>query len=266
MLGFMDAWPQPSRDPEARDDSVSFPLDEQDLSTISDQKIAALCFSAPKLHEFGDHLNVARISKSLVIKGGRGVRPHDSQNMVFAAETLNLPVPKVHRAFVEDVPGPTDGTLVKGHFIVMDYVPGPTVEECWDKLDETHSPRPTSWTYWRASDHKLEGPWFTDNGAGPFATLQDLEDWCNHKIDICIKFNQLPWHARYLKRFRFNKLVLAHQDIAPRNLILDAQGKVWLIDWGLSGVYPPGFEQARNEQFVDMVLDRLSDRREDVME
>lgn len=170
----------------------------------------------------------------------------------------------------------------------MDYVPGPTVDECWDSLDlsqrqsvasqvaaiiETMQsttlklpPRPVIGT----RGQKFEGPCFTDYGAGPFAALQDLEDWCNHKIDVCIRFKQLQQSA---PRFRYQRLVLTHQDIAPRNLILDAQGKVWMIDWGVSGVYPPGFEQAvfkhgrgRYKEFSEMVLARLSDLHERVTE
>ncbi|KAH6715837.1 kinase-like domain-containing protein [Leptodontidium sp. MPI-SDFR-AT-0119] len=270
---------QPYRDPKARDDRLSFPLDNLDLSSMSDQELADLFSTAPKLHLYGGVI-IARLSKSLAIKGGLGVPPTESQNMVFAAESLHLPVPKVHRTFKADVPDIDEETLVEGHFIVMDYVPGPTVKECWGSLDVSQResvarqvaasidimqsttlklpPGPIGWT----GGQKFEGPWFTDYGAGPFATLQDLEDWCNHKIDVCVKFKQLP---RWSPRFRFRRLVLTHQDIAPRNLILDAQGKVWIIDWGLAGVYPPGFEQAIlqqswDEEFAEMVLSKLSDR------
>ncbi|KAF9485739.1 hypothetical protein BDN70DRAFT_910079 [Pholiota conissans] len=36
--------------------------------------------------------------------------------------------------------------------------------------------------------------------------------------------------------------VLVHQDLAPRNMILDASGKLWLIDWGHAGFYPTYME------------------------
>ncbi|KAK1772249.1 kinase-like domain-containing protein [Phialemonium atrogriseum] len=271
--------------PKARDDRLSFPLDQPDLPLVSDQELARLFSTAPKLHEYGG-VDVVRLSKSLVIKGGEDVALVESQNMIFAAESLHLPVPKVHRTFAADIPGISDGLPVKGHFIVMDYVPGPTVEECWDFLDvsqrqlvasqvaamiETMQSTPLKLPpgpMGGAEGQKFEGPWFTDYGAGPFATLQDLEDWCNHKIDVCIRFKQLHRRA---PRFRFQRVVLTHQDIAPRNLILDAQGKVWIIDWGVAGVYPPGFEQATlqaqsswNGEFAEMVLARLSDRQERV--
>ncbi|OBT49687.1 hypothetical protein VE04_10270, partial [Pseudogymnoascus sp. 24MN13] len=44
--------------------------------------------------------------------------------------------------------------------------------------------------------------------------------------------------------FLDDELVLTHQDIAPRNIILDAEGKAWLIDWAYAGAYPRGFERA----------------------
>jgi aminoglycoside phosphotransferase (APT) family kinase protein len=228
-----------------------------------------------------------RLSKSLIIKGGRGVAPSESQNTIFAAESLHLPAPRVYRTFTADIPGFSKGKLVKGNFIVMDYVAGPTVEECWDSLDLSQRqsvagqvatmintmqstplelpPGPIGGT----RGQKFEGPLFIDDGAGPFTTLQDLEDWYNHKIDVCVQFKQAP---RRTPRFRFRKVVLTHQDIAPRNLVLDAQGKVWIVDWGVAGVYPAGFEQAAfqvqswNGEFTDMVFARLSDRQERVME
>jgi hypothetical protein len=165
----------------------------------------------------------------------------------------------------------------------MDYISGQTLKECWESLnvhqrqsaaDQVATmvnimqskplglpPGPIGAT----EDLCFEGPWFTEDGAGPFSTLKDLEDWCNHKVDISILFEDIPPDS---PRFKFEQLVFTHQDIAPRNNIVDAQGKVW-IDWGLAGVYPRGFEQAilhreanHNNGFAQTVLTKLSDRQE----
>jgi len=37
---------------------------------------------------------------------------------------------------------------------------------------------------------------------------------------------------------------MCHLDIAPRNLLLDGQGRVWILDWAYAGGYPPYFDQA----------------------
>lgn len=67
-----------------------------------------------------------------------------------------------------------------------------------------------------------------------------MEGWFNHNLDICQRFQGA---SRNTPRFRFEKLVLTHQDIAPRNIILDAEGKARLIDWAFAGAYPVGFER-----------------------
>lgn len=206
--------------------------------------------------------------------------------MIFARDVLHLPVPKVHRTFTAAIP--YAGNTIEGHFIVMDYIFGPTVETCWKSLDsesqlsiaqqvadmigtmqcrplDNHAPGPIG----RGKNDKFRGPWFTDYGAGPFDTLRDLEDWFNHKVDDCIMVNQLPANA---PRFCFRDIVLTHQDISERNIILDKANKVWLVDWGCAGVYPRGFEQAvlreqsTSEEFTDMVLGRLSDRQDEMAE
>ena len=56
--------------------------------------------------------------------------------MKFARNKLDLPVPKVHRTFEAKIRAEYEQN-VKAHFIVMDYVSGPTVDECWDSLDSS---------------------------------------------------------------------------------------------------------------------------------
>jgi thiamine kinase-like enzyme len=61
--------------------------------------------------------------------------------------------------------------------------------------------------------------------------------------------------------FEFSNFVLSHLDISPRNLILDPDGRVWLIDWAYAGGYPPIFEAATlasQGQFPDFNQDLLS--------
>jgi hypothetical protein len=101
---------------------------------VSDQQLARLFFTTSTLHEYGA-VSITRLSKSLAIKGGRGVAPSESQNMAFAAESLHLPIPPAHRTFTADITGIANGQLVKGYFIVLDWLPGPTVEECGDSLE-----------------------------------------------------------------------------------------------------------------------------------
>ncbi|TVY46255.1 hypothetical protein LOCC1_G004346 [Lachnellula occidentalis] len=258
-------------DPEARDEIILFPLDGRELSSVSDQELTDMLSTAPKLHQYGA-VTIVRLSKYLALKGGRRVSPSEARNMIFAADSLHLPVPKVHRSFTADIPAIGGMGKVKGFFISVATVSDMSQRESVtsqvvtiiNNMQSTTLELPSG-PVGATADEKFEGPWFTEDGAGPYATMQDLENWYNHKIDICIQYQQLPPDAT---RFKFDRLVLTHQDIASRNLILDAQSNVWMIDWGIAGVYPPGFEQAvlagTYEELTDIVLARLEDRGGDI--
>jgi hypothetical protein len=89
-----------------------------------------------------------------------------------------------------------------------------------------------------------EGSFFTEYGAGPFRSRTDIEDWFNNRLLVCHDFG----HARQIPSGwftgKFDELVMCYLDIHPRNLILDDQGKLWLLDWAFSGAYSPYFELA----------------------
>lgn len=186
--------------------------------------------------------------------GGGCVLPCEAKNMLFAAANTNIPIPKVHRVF--------NVKKSKGHwgpacFILMDYVNGDNLADTWDSLDKDTRSSIASQVANFISQMQLvslerpgpignddtlsRGTWFSDYGAGPFQTIQNLEDWCNHKITICKHFGRC---SPDLPEFKIDKLVLCHLDITPRNLILDKDGVVCLIDWAHAGGYPPGFEYA----------------------
>jgi aminoglycoside phosphotransferase (APT) family kinase protein len=43
--------------------------------------------------------------------------------------------------------------------------------------------------------------------------------------------------------------VFTHHDLAPRNLLLDPSGQLWLLDWDYAGWYPNYFEYASMQNF-----------------
>jgi hypothetical protein len=53
----------------------------------------------------------------------------------------------------------------------------------------------------------FRGPWFSDYGAGPFDTLQELEDWLNHKLDVCLHLKRAQ---KDTPRFEFKDTNCAH--------------------------------------------------------
>jgi aminoglycoside phosphotransferase (APT) family kinase protein len=167
--------------------------------------------------------------------------------------------------------------------MVMDFVKGRTVEECWDDLSQAERVDVVSQvasmitalhsiTLSQEQQQQQPGPvgcktsvargyWFPDAGAGPFGSKEQLQAWFNRRLEITQHFNQAPKDA---DPFQFDRLVLRHHDIAPRNLILGPDGKVCLIDWADSGIYPEGFEfaalhsrRSAAPEFTDMLLEML---------
>lgn len=137
----------------------------------------------------------------------------------------------------------------------MDFIQGRPMYECWNSLPlgtqreiavqiaalikemqsiELSQPGPIGGGPCRCQ-------FFTDYSAGPFMDKAEMEAWFNHKLDICKSVRKAP---KGIPPFYFTKFVLTHQDISPRNLILDENARVWLIDWAYSGAYPPVFESA----------------------
>ncbi|KAJ5214704.1 Aminoglycoside phosphotransferase [Penicillium cf. viridicatum] len=207
----------PFSDPHSRDLEGDIPLDGKDLDAITDETLATLLESAPVLHD----TKVVRLSQHLVMKGG-------------------ILTPR------------TQYFATKG-YLMIDFIAGQPLGECWndltydnqrqiamqvaDMIKEMQSvailqPDPLGGGPFR-------GRFFIDYSVGPFKDSVEVQDWFNHKLDICKRVNQCP---KDIPPFQFGKLVIPHHDTSPRNLILDQDGKVWLIDWADAGAYPPAFE------------------------
>jgi len=147
----------------------------------------------------------------------------------------------------------------------MDYVEGVCLANCWNELGSWKRQSVISQVAGMIQQLQSvrlnnpgpigggpsQGKWFTDYSAGPFATRQEIENWFNHKLAIC----KGTRNARQdIPPFNFPTFVFTHQDISPRNLILDTSDQVWLIDWAFAGAYPPCFEAAtlaEQAQFPD---------------
>lgn len=263
-----------------------FPLDDFDLTEVSDETLITLFDTAPVLHSY-EGTRIVRISQSLIIKGGSGARPCEAHILNLVAgigkegtgSEGSIAVPRVHRVTKVESEGFFYGARC---LLVMDFIDGPTVEACWDILNQTEREDVVSQVasivntlqsfQLSPQQQELPGPvgcktclargfWFPDFGAGPFNSKQELEAYFNGRLEISQLFNQAP---DTVPPFRFERLVLTHQDIAPRNLILRPDGKVFLIDWGDAGIYPEGLDFAAFKtrwytapDFTAMLLERV---------
>ena len=161
-------------------------------------------------------------------------------------------------------------------YIVMDHVEGHCLADCWDRLDYRERENFVSQVasaIWQMQSIQLENPgpigggpcqgrWFTDYSVGPFRNRIEFQDWFNHKLEICKATGNAK---KAITPFKFDKFVLTHQDISPRNLIVNAYGKICLIDWAFAGAYPLVLEAAtlaQQVQFFDFnsqALEQIDD-------
>jgi thiamine kinase-like enzyme len=66
---------------------------------------------------------------------------------------------------------------------------------------------------------------------GPFQNTRQLLDYFSKRLrSNC---------ARYEDAYDSQPLVLTHNDLCMRNIIVGRDGKLWLVDWEWSGFYPP---------------------------
>ncbi|KAF9811160.1 hypothetical protein IEO21_06613 [Rhodonia placenta] len=169
----------------------------------------------------------------------------------------SIPVPRPLRTFKRG----------RTNFMAMEYIKGRSLDWCWDDLSLWRK-LVIAWTLrgyihqlrrvrTEQIEHQIPGPLTGDlseplkcigpaMGAeyrcSPFSSAATLFAWLNGRLRVTQYIKgiglQIPLFVQT------EPLVLVHGDLTPRNVVLDENGKLWLIDWGCSGVYPPWFEAA----------------------
>lgn len=110
----------------------------------------------------------------------------------------------------------------------MDYIKGQDMGGCWIHLTAAMIQQ-LQFQQLVLSQEVRVGVDSSDYGAGTFNSGSEMEAWFNHRLTICKRYNHAP-HDIPSFDFHFQKFVLVHQDISPRNMrwtLLEWFG--WLI-------------------------------------
>lgn len=200
----------------------------------------------------GAPIIVFKITDDAVLKISASLTPnlpvlcHEALAMDLVRTRTTIPIPRTIRVInLNDVM----------HALVMEYVPGKRLDREWPTLS-LWSRLKVAWTL-RSYIRQLrkikstrpgplgdapgpllcDGHLFNYHPRGPFPDQLALASYFHGFL------------ARYFPRpssydpFDLDKpLVLTHFDLNTRNIILGDDGRVWLIDWALSGFYPDWFE------------------------
>ena len=232
-----------------------FPLDRYKTCTnIPRNEVSRASKTAPIKYRDGG-VTVARVHTEMVVKFGHDVGRPEAENMRFVAHRTDILLPTVMDAWEEPSEDKTEERDIG--YITMTYVEGDILSEAWPKL-HVHARENIYHQLLRyiSQLHLIQlntpGPigggishstLFTNYGAGPFYTVEELEAWFNERLVVCQQFGRAP-HEQPTFTGQLRPLVMCHLDLFPRNMILDLQGRVWLLDWEYAGAYPEHFENA----------------------
>lgn len=188
------------------------------------------------------------LSQNLIAKFVNGQACYDEISALKQARKLGILVPTVRRLVVlneED----------EDYIIIMDRVQGRTLEQLWPEIGWWTTFR-LAWqlrTYVQAmhavtstqtgglSTGSVRSPWLEGlypplRHCSPVAFAGYLNWW----LVSCRSNHIKPRPDLLLEPLREH--VIVHQDLAPRNMIVDSHNKLWLIDWGYAGFYPSYME------------------------
>ncbi|RPD65362.1 kinase-like protein [Lentinus tigrinus ALCF2SS1-7] len=192
--------------------------------------------------------SIVALSPTLVAKPVPwGVDPQDEVQAIVKARSIGINAPQARRV----VSDPDDG----GHYIIMDRVQGRTLEQLWPSLGLLDTIRVGRQLrgYVRAMQSvTAQTTGGLHSGVATSTAVGDLHGPARHASPAV--FSQyLQWwllecRPEYCKPLPHLVLppptqhVFVHQDLALRNMILDPDGVLWLVDWNLAGFYPDYME------------------------
>ncbi|KAL1706693.1 kinase-like protein [Schizophyllum commune] len=222
--------------------SLERPFDESTLFSYTDDEIVHFITNSPRLHTTRPEA-VRRLSPRLVAKPVPYlINPQDEVLAMDRARSVGVTVPVVHRV----VP------YKKGrHYLVMDFVDGMTLEQLWKTIGLLAAIRLAL----QLRSHLRAMATVTSQTTGGLHSGQVRSEWIHGvygPVDHAsppMFTNHLNWWLTNFKPPQCDFLlefslyhILVHQDLAPRNMILDRKDRLWIIDWGHAGFYPPFME------------------------
>ncbi|KAI0328429.1 hypothetical protein GY45DRAFT_1372358 [Cubamyces sp. BRFM 1775] len=233
-----------------------------DIDDLSEQQLLELAEAAPRVHP---DASPVRLTPGTVAKPSQDMDDDapdapeaNALNLVFAETTI--PVPRVRR-------------VVKGQWdflIVMDHIAGPTLAQVWPTLPVWRKllaaftlrryvrqlrrlkapagtpPGPLSRQAQGPVARTCESPVFgqVQSHRGPFASYAELAAFFNERHHRALDAQGVPKEDPARKDLFDDSgpLVLTHQDLNLRNIIVGEGGRLYIVDWAWSGYYPPWFE------------------------
>lgn len=233
-------------------------FDDTQLLSYTDSDLLNQITSLPRLPKY---YNIIPLSLKYLAKGYRKGDLEVAVSATQVASQLGIRVPHVRRIVRQD----------DAFYCIMDRISGTTLDIAWPELGWISSLRLAFQL--RRVVHRLRSVMSVTSGSlttgectsyfledlfslPPRATFHHvnafLNFWANF-TSLRQEIRKTPAeHATCPKPvFSYSRpFVLTHHDLAPRNIILDPEGQLWIIDWDCAGFYPEFFEYAGMFNFI----------------
>ncbi|KAK4141600.1 kinase-like domain-containing protein [Dichotomopilus funicola] len=210
--------------------------------------VAEILASTTRLSKEYENL-VYRVGEHFAVKFGPGVHIQEGENMYFVQHSTQIPVPKVYALFHDE--------RTNMDFIVQEYISGTDLDLVWGTLDTNQKQNIASQLHrqpirdFHFLDWDRDGQHYLDSLiSGPHETE---DQWIEAMWQCVIKASvirrdpedqyMLPLVRHYYQIiFKGHEPVFTHGNILPRNIMLQEDGTVVLIDWERAGWYPSYWE------------------------
>ncbi|KAH7320840.1 kinase-like domain-containing protein [Stachybotrys elegans] len=232
-------------------------FEEEKLFTYSDAELLRFIKSSP--HQ-APLRHIFLLSPLYIAKLYYNDAAQDAARATKLASELGVHVPCVRRIV-------RDGNLT---YSVMDRIYGGPLHHLWSDLDWTRSMRLA--LQLRGMIRKMQS--VQSKTAGSLETgqcrsfyLQDfyglpqlagrkeinafLTFWMEFQSMEREEEKDIKEHVRRPKiGYSASRMNFVHHNLSPRNIMLDADGKLWLMNWDYAGFYPKSFEHAAMHSFM----------------
>ncbi|KAI5860894.1 ankyrin repeat protein [Durotheca rogersii] len=233
-------------------------FDDTRLFNYTEAELISHITSLPSLPDFS---NIIPLSSKYLAKGYAKDELEDATESMKFASQLGIRVPHIQRIIQVD----------DGFYCIMDRIPGTTLDMAWPELGWVASLRlafqlrrvirrlrsAASTSSGSLATSKCRSYCLEDSfGLPPRATFHQvnafLNFWANF-VSLRQEIKKTPAEHAICPRPVFSyscPFVFTHHGLAPRNIILDREGQLWIIDWDCAGFYPKFFEYAGMYNFI----------------
>lgn len=244
---------------------MSFDFDESRLDEYSSPELVRYILASPPVSPSSPR--VVLLSPNLVAKKcDSEEHAADEVAGIEVAHQLGLRVPTVKKVV----------RAKRYAYVIMKRIRGTTLGDAWDRMSWIMTIRiafqlrrfvrtmrtQISSTAGSIVSGKCNSIWLEDyygppRHATPEKFTAFISFWLHPVTNRKIKITP-PAHPPFIPPTP-KSFVFTHQDLAPRNLLIDENHHLWLLDWERSGWYPKYFEYVGMQNFFDRLnWNRLS--------